>query len=153
MNFLINFMANAAEVASNTQAPSASAGAQASQSGGIMGALPMFGVILVFILVMYFFSIRPNKKREKALKDKLSKLKKGDKVQTIGGWRGTVYAIKDKVFILKIDENTKIEVVREAIADVIVEAKAENTQKDDLQQSENQKQIEKKEENTKDEKN
>ena len=125
MNFFINLMAcsqslDSSNVANNVSNPAAGQSPFASFA-------PLL-VILLFILILYFISIRPNKKREKELKDKLSKLKKGDRVQTIGGWFGTVYHIKDKVLVLKIDENTKIEVLRDAISAVVVDK--ENEAKD-----------------------
>jgi preprotein translocase subunit YajC len=46
-------------------------------------------------------------------------LKKGDRVMTNGGIFGTVAGFKDNTVILKIDENTKIEVIKSAVASVV----------------------------------
>lgn len=54
-----------------------------------------FGSLIVFGIVLYFFIVRPQKKREKELKDQMSKMKIGDTVVTIGGLIGRVANIKD----------------------------------------------------------
>ena len=51
-----------------------------------------FGGIFV---VMYFLMIRPQRKKDKALKEQMSKMIVGDKVVTIGGITGTIANIKD----------------------------------------------------------
>lgn len=48
----------------------------------------------------------------------LAALKKGDKVVTIGGIHGTITSVKENKIVLKVDDNTKIEFNRTAIASV-----------------------------------
>jgi preprotein translocase subunit YajC len=43
-------------------------------------------------------------------------LKKNDEVVTVGGIHGTIVNIKEKTFILRVDDNTKIEVDKNSIA-------------------------------------
>ncbi len=81
-----------------------------------------FGLI---IAVFYFLIIRPQRKREKETKAMINAVKKGDKVVTIGGIRGTVTSVKDAVITLKVDDNTKIEFSKSAISSVI-DKKAES---------------------------
>lgn len=54
----------------------------------------------------------------------LASLKKGDKVVTIGGVHGIIHAVKDTTVVLKVDDTTKIEFSRNAIASVLEAAKA-----------------------------
>lgn len=54
-----------------------------------------FGSLLIFGIVLYFFIVRPQKKREKELKEQMSKMRIGDTVVTIGGLIGRVANIKD----------------------------------------------------------
>lgn len=64
----------------------------------------MISMLLPFVLVialMYFIMIRPQRKKEKELKEKLSKLAVGDKVVTIGGICGKIYKIKDEYVIIE----------------------------------------------------
>jgi preprotein translocase subunit YajC len=90
----------------------------AQQGGGAGGGsglslIIMFGLIFLF---MYFFMIRPQQTKEKQRKKMISELKKGDKVLTNAGIVGTIYNIKDNVFVLKVDDEVKIEFVKSAIA-------------------------------------
>ncbi len=89
---------------------------QASRGQGntLMALLPF---ILIFV-VIWLFMIRPQSKKQKELQAMLASLQKGDKVVTIGGIRGSIVGFKesDDTVILKIADNTKIEVSRSAIA-------------------------------------
>ena len=49
----------------------------------------------------------------------LAAIKKGDKIVTIGGIRGTVALVKDSTVIVKVDDNTRIEFSKNAISSVI----------------------------------
>lgn len=74
-------------------------------------------VPLLFVFgVFYFLIIRPQQKKQKERRDMVSGLKKNDEVVASGGIHGTIVNVKDKTFILRIDENTKIEIDRDCIA-------------------------------------
>jgi preprotein translocase subunit YajC len=61
----------------------------------------------------------------------LDNLKKGDKVVTIGGIRGTVLSVKEQTVIVKVDETTKIEFSKSAVSSVIeVKDKEEKEEKE-----------------------
>ena len=75
-----------------------------------------FGVI---ILIFYFLIIRPQRKRDKEAKEMLAAIKKGDKIVTIGGIRGTVAVVKESTVIVKVDDNTRIEFSKNAISSVL----------------------------------
>ena len=71
----------------------------------------------------------PKRKQERQRKDMLSNLKRGDRVQTIGGILGTVIDVRDSEVVLKVDEstNTKMRFARSAIHRVLEDdAKPEN---------------------------
>ena len=51
--------------------------------------------------------------------DSNDQVKEGDKVVTIGGIHGVVSSTKEKTIILKVDDNTKLEFNRSAIASVV----------------------------------
>ena len=84
--------------------------------GSMVTTLITFGVI---ILIFYFLIIRPQKKRDKEAKDMIAAIKKGDKIVTIGGIRGTVAVVKDTTVIIKVDDNTRIEFNKNAISAVL----------------------------------
>jgi preprotein translocase subunit YajC len=88
-------------------------GGGSSGGGGGLSLIIMFGLIFLF---MYFFMIRPQQKKEKQRQKMISELKKGDKVLTNSGIVGTIYNIKDNIFVVKVDDEVKIEFVKSAIA-------------------------------------
>ena len=90
--------------------------AAAGAGGSMWTTFITFGVI---ILIFYFLIIRPQRKRDKEAKAMLEAIKKGDKVVTIGGIRGTVAVVKDSTVVLKVDDNTRIEFSKSAISQVL----------------------------------
>ena len=93
-----------------------------AEGGSMASMFVTFGLVF---LVMYFLIIRPQKKKQKQAKSMLETLKKGDRVATIGGIRGVVHSVKDDVVVLKVDDNTKIEFTKGAVATVLAAARAE----------------------------
>ena len=77
-------------------------------------------VVLMFA-AMYFLMIAPQRKRQKQHQKMLSELKTGDKVLTIGGMIGTISNVKEKTFIVKLGDNNKVEFIKSAIQDKIVD--------------------------------
>ena len=88
----------------------------AANGGSMWTTFITFGVI---ILIFYFLIIRPQRKRDKEAKAMIDAIKKGDKVVTIGGIRGTVAVVKDNTVVLKVDDNTRIEFSKSAISQVL----------------------------------
>lgn len=92
--------------------------AEANPGGGIS-----FWIIIgLMFFVMWFFMIRPQRKQQKALEEFRKSLAKGDKVVTVGGIFGTVAEIKETEIILKVDENVKIRVSKNAVQKDYTEA-------------------------------
>lgn len=102
LNWLLD-VATSAPAAVASLAPGATADpAAATQGGGIAATLiqllPMVAIVVVFWLVL----IRPQRKKDKAVKNMLANLKPGDRICTIGGVYGTVTAIKDDTVIVAV---------------------------------------------------
>lgn len=66
-------------------------------------------MVLIFV-VMYFFMIRPQQKKQKEINNFRNSLKKGDKIVTVGGIYGTVLEVKDAYLLIEIDNNVKIRI-------------------------------------------
>lgn len=91
-------------------------------------------LVLIFV-VFYFLLIRPQKKKEKALKDMISSLKVGDTVASIGGIRGKIIRIKDDVFVLESGlgaNKSYISLDRSAISRLVKEGKNKNVADEDV---------------------
>jgi preprotein translocase subunit YajC len=89
--------------------------ADAPQQSAFGGFVPLIVIFVIF----YFLLIRPQQKKAKEHTTMLNALKKDDKVITGGGIFGTVTAVKGDVIEVKIAENVKVEVSKQAISAVI----------------------------------
>ena len=79
--------------------------------------LQMFPLLLVFI-IFYFMLIRPQQKKEKERLNMLKNIKKNDEVVTSGGIHAVVLNVKERTATLRVDDNVKIEVDKDAITRV-----------------------------------
>ena len=57
-------------------------------------------IMVIMVAVFYFLLIRPQRKKDKAVKNMLNSLKVGDRICTIGGIYGTITAMKDDTITL-----------------------------------------------------
>jgi preprotein translocase subunit YajC len=74
-------------------------------------------LIASFVLVFYFFMIRPQQKRQKEQRGFINHIKKGDNVVTIGGIHGKIHDIEDNIVTLEVDNRgSKISVSKSAIS-------------------------------------
>ena len=67
-------------------------------------------------VIFYFFMIRPENKRRKAIATMQSSLEKGDRVVTIGGIHGRIHALEQETVTLINDEGQKWIFERNAIS-------------------------------------
>ena len=85
-------------------------------------------LVLIFV-VFYFFLIRPQRKKDKQVKEMLNNLKAGDRVCTIGGIYGTIVGMKDDTVTLSVGrDNTNMVVARwgiRSVEEVTIENDAE----------------------------
>ena len=78
-----------------------------------------FAPLILIFVVFYFMMIRPQRKKDKQVKEMLNNLKAGDRICTIGGIYGTITGIKDDTVTLSVGrENTTMVVARWAIRSV-----------------------------------
>ena len=105
----------------NLFSTSALAEAAESTTGGSGDMISMVIMIVAMVAIFYFLLIRPQRKKDKAVKDMLNALKVGDRTCTIGGFYGTITHTNEKgdTITLKIGslENTVV-VARWAIRSV-----------------------------------
>ena len=105
-----------------TDAATGAAATDATAATATAGVGEMLGMILPLVLmfvVFYFLLIRPQKKKDKKVKEMLAALKNGDRVCTIGGIYGTITSIKDDTIELSVGrDNVKLVFARWAIRNV-----------------------------------
>ena len=122
---LTNMLAEAGEAVAVTAAEAVSSDSAATAATGATGAA-MGGELITTILMMvamvaifYFLLIRPQRKKDKQVKNMLAALKVGDRICTIGGLYGTIAGLKDDTVTLTMGslQNT-IVIARWAIRSV-----------------------------------
>ena len=87
----------------------------ADASTGIMNFLPLIAIVVV----MYFFMIRPQVKKQKEEAKFRSEIKKGDKVITLGGIHAKVLETNDETLIIQAEGGTsKFKINKTSIAKV-----------------------------------
>ncbi len=82
----------------------------------------MLGMIIPMVLIFaifYFMLIRPQQRREKERQALIGAIKSGDRILFCGGMIGTVVNVKDKILVVKIADNVKVEVARGSVLRVI----------------------------------
>ncbi len=90
----------------------------AGAEGGATGGSPITMIVLMAVLfaAMYFFTIRPQKKKQKEEQQMRDSLQIGDEITTIGGIVGRVVTIKDDSIIIETGaDRNKIKIMRWAI--------------------------------------
>lgn len=76
-------------------------------------SLIMFGMIFV---VMYLFMIRPQIKKQKKEREYRSRLKKGDKIITIGGVHAKIIDVKEDTFLIEVHSGNILKLEKSAVA-------------------------------------
>jgi preprotein translocase subunit YajC len=72
--------------------------------------------LLIIGVIFYLLIFRPMRTKQKKLDAMITALKNGDKVITNSGIYGVVSGIKDNTLILKVADQVKIEIAKNAIA-------------------------------------
>lgn len=92
------------------------------------GNAPIWPMMIALFAIFYFFIIRPQGKKQKETQSMLATIDKGVRVITIGGIVGTIVSIKpvskekasdEDIIVLKVGDNTKIEMIRSSISKVV----------------------------------
>ena len=78
----------------------------AQQGGGWSVWLMMIAIFVV----MYFFMIRPQQKKQKELQKQREALKKGDKVITAGGIYGIIKEVQETTFLIEVSKDVTLKV-------------------------------------------
>jgi len=80
-----------------------------SPLGGLMLPLLMFAIF-------YFIWFQPMQAKRKKLETMIKELKTGDKVIITPGIFGTIVAVEDDAFQVRVDDKTRLKVLKSAVA-------------------------------------
>jgi preprotein translocase subunit YajC len=78
---------------------------------------------------MYFFLIAPQRKKQKEHEKMLTALQSGDEIVTSGGIFGVITNVKDDRFVVRVSDNTKLEIGKGFVQTVVKRAGAEKAEK------------------------
>jgi preprotein translocase subunit YajC len=79
--------------------------------------IKMFGMMAIFVVMMWFLMIAPQRKKAKEQDLMLKALRTGDKIVTASGIIGVVLSIKDKSVSIR-SADTKLEILKSAVTEV-----------------------------------
>lgn len=97
------------------------------QTNSLMQILNSFAPLLLITFIFIFFVFRPQYKKASEHKKMLGALKNGDEVLLTSGIVGEITEIEGELVTLKISDNQKIKVIKNAIMELFDEKKFKNS--------------------------
>ncbi len=85
---------------------------QTASPNPLVGLLPFLAIGVIFYMLVFV----PMKKKQKKMEALIAALKNGDRVITNSGIYGVIAGVKDTTFLLKVADQVKIEISKNAIA-------------------------------------
>ena len=89
--------------------------AAAGQGDPLMGLLFPIGLIVI----LYFFMLRPQMKRQKEQKAMVGSLAKSDEIVTAGGIVGKITDIGDNFAVVEVADGVEVKIRRNAVESVL----------------------------------
>ncbi|ADV47256.1 preprotein translocase subunit YajC [Nitratifractor salsuginis] len=86
------------------------------------GALAQFLPLILLFVIFWFLIIRPQQKQQKAHKEMLASLKKGDRIVTNGGLIAEVVKPEEDYLKIKLNDDTIVRLDRNYVARKLNEA-------------------------------
>ena len=94
-----------------------------------MDSSMMWIMLILMFVIMYFFMIRPQNKKQKEISEFRRSLQVGQSVITAGGIHGVIKEINDNDVMLEIDRNVKVCVDKNSIFAAAADANVNNQTK------------------------
>ena len=85
----------------------------------------MVGMVVFFVVVMYFIMIRPQQKKAREHDQLLKSLKPKDKIVTSGGVVGIIVSVGERSITIR-SADTKLEVLKSAVAEITERSSSES---------------------------
>lgn len=77
--------------------------------------LPLLLLAALFFGVMYFFMVRPQRRRQREHSELIEGLQRGDRVITAGGIYGEIDYIDEETAVLNLEGGGKLRVLKQSI--------------------------------------
>ena len=91
------------------------AGSAAAAPPGWLQFLPIIGMVAIF----WFLIIRPQMRQQKAHREKIAAVKKGDQVVTAGGLLGKVVKVDEQYAEIEIAQGVRVRAVKSTLGDIV----------------------------------
>ena len=91
------------------------AGTAAAAPPGWVSFLPIIGMVVIF----WFLIIRPQMRQQKAHREKVAGVKKGDQVVTAGGILGKVVKVDEQYAEIEIAQGVRVKAVKSTLGDIV----------------------------------
>ncbi len=72
--------------------------------------------VVLFLGLMYFVMIRPQRKKQKEHQQLIDELKRGDRVVTAGGIYGAIESISEDSVTIKVESGTTVRVAKGSVS-------------------------------------
>ena len=122
-------IASAVAETAGTAAATDAAATEGAQVSSVAALATTFLPLILIFVVFWFMLIRPQRKKDKQVKEMLNNLKAGDRICTIGGIYGTIIGIKDDTVTLSVGrDNMSMVIARwgiRSVEEVTIENDAE----------------------------
>lgn len=91
------------------------AGAAVGGPPGWINFLPIIGMVAIF----WFLIIRPQMRQQKAHREKVASVKKGDQVITAGGLLGKVIKVDEQYAEIEIAQGVRVKAIKSTLGDIV----------------------------------
>ena len=91
------------------------AGTAGAAPPGWLQFLPIVGMVAIF----WFLIIRPQMRQQKAHREKVAAVKKGDQVITAGGLLGKVIKVDEQYAEIEIAQGVRVKAVKSTLGDIV----------------------------------
>ena len=90
-----------------------------------------------FLVIFYFFAIRPQKKKETQIKEMRNSLRVGDEVITIGGIMGKIIKVKEDMVTIEVGAaKAKLDMTKWSIGSVVNKNESKNSKTEEINTTE-----------------
>jgi preprotein translocase subunit YajC len=87
--------------------------------------------IALLVAAFYFLILRPQRKRQQAMRETMNALSPGDRVMLASGLFGTVVTVGPQQVVLEISPGAELTVLKQAVSKIVTPADEDNLEEED----------------------